>query len=53
MWLFGHNDWILPLIAAGAPVYEVSRTDKITLVTNLPSAGLTGEPLTTYRHGLP
>jgi 4-amino-4-deoxy-L-arabinose transferase-like glycosyltransferase len=53
IWMFGHRDWIQPLIAAGLPVYEVSRTDKITLVTNQPLAGLTEAPLTVYRHGLP
>jgi 4-amino-4-deoxy-L-arabinose transferase-like glycosyltransferase len=53
IWLFGDAWYIPPLIAAHCLVYEVGRTDKITLVTNLPLAGVTGEPLTTYVHGLP
>ncbi len=52
IWLFADNWYIQPLLDAHCPVYEVGRTDKITLVTNLPLAGVTGAPLTTYRHGL-
>jgi 4-amino-4-deoxy-L-arabinose transferase-like glycosyltransferase len=53
IWLFADSWYIPPLITAQCTVYEVGRTDKITLVTNLPLDGLTGAPLTTYRHGLP
>jgi 4-amino-4-deoxy-L-arabinose transferase-like glycosyltransferase len=53
VWLFADNWYITPLLSGHCTVYEVGRTDKITLVTNLPLPGVTGEPLTTYRHGLP
>jgi hypothetical protein len=53
IWLFADSWYIPPLLTAHCTVYEVGRTDKITLVTNLPLAGVTGEPMTTYRHGLP
>jgi hypothetical protein len=53
IWLFGAGPWILPLLAAGKTVYEVGRTDKVTLVTNLPIPGVTTAPMTHYTHGLP
>jgi len=52
IWLFGDAGWIAPLLDQHLAVYEVARTDKITLVTNQPVAGLTSGPLTSYRHGL-
>jgi 4-amino-4-deoxy-L-arabinose transferase-like glycosyltransferase len=53
IWLFSDGYFIDPLLKGHLPVYEIGRTDKITLVTNQPYDGLTREPMAVYQHGLP